>query len=87
MPLLSESLGTEIYIYWDDHCQKFCIEVLIDIDRFNQFPTLFSVCFFENHFNRFEPLFLFVCLFNQATTFVYNSKPFPLIINRYKIAK
>ena len=33
------------------------------------------MCFFvENHFNRFKPLFLFVCLFRQSTTFDYNSK-------------
>ena len=32
------------------------------------------MCFFvENHFNRFKPLFLFVCLFRQSTTFDYNS--------------
>ena len=29
--------------------------------------------FVENHFNRFKPLFLFVCLFRQSTTFDYNS--------------
>ena len=34
------------------------------------------MCFFvENHFNRFKPLFLFVCLFRQSTTFDYNSAP------------
>ena len=27
--------------------------------------------FVENHFNRFKPLFLFVCLFRQSTTFDY----------------
>ena len=32
------------------------------------------VFFCENHFNRFKPLFLFVCLFRQSTTFDYNSK-------------
>ena len=31
------------------------------------------VFFVENHFNRFKPLFLFVCLFRQSTTFDYNS--------------
>ena len=31
--------------------------------------------FVENHFNRFNPLFLFVCLFRQSTTFDYNSAP------------
>ena len=30
--------------------------------------------FVENHFNRFKPLFLFVCLFRQSTTFDYNSR-------------
>ena len=31
--------------------------------------------FVENHFNRFKPLFLFICLFRQSTTFDYNSAP------------
>ena len=31
------------------------------------------VFYVENHFNRFKPLFLFVCLFRQSTTFDYNS--------------
>ena len=36
--------------------------------------------FVENHFNRFKPLFLFVCLFRQSTTFDYNSADYGIYL-------